>query len=228
MTPTLYVLLAAGALGAPGDGACSCNATSGACVQTAPAPSSGVIGWLHNLFGPKQPSITYVNRPVAQPNRAEPAVAIQRTTYAPPPASVSMTSQQLIQPAPNTAPAATGVTQATTVNTPQANLELTSLTVAKKYEDRIGHEKDYSWVTGHLFYIHTDGGRWVVRYGLPDEIDRFGGSVVLAPGVEMRNYREGDLVCVYGDVLDEGRASRSLGGALYRVNAISLVDRADP
>ena len=100
--------------------------------------------------------------------------------------------------------------------------------MSKKYEDRVGHEQDYTWVTGHLFYIHTDGGRWVVRYALPDEVDKFGGSIVLAPGVEMRNYREGDLVCVYGDVLDVGRTSPSLGGALYRVNVISLVDRADP
>ena len=46
--------------------------------------------------------------------------------------------------------------------------------------------------------------------------------------MEMRNFREGDLVCVSGDVLDEGRTSRSIGGALYRVNVISIVDRSDP
>ena len=45
---------------------------------------------------------------------------------------------------------------------------------------------------------------------------------------EASSLAQGDLVCVYGDVLDEGRTSRSLGGALYRVNVISLVDRADP
>jgi hypothetical protein len=68
----------------------------------------------------------------------------------------------------------------------------------------------------------------VVRYGLPDEVDKFGGSIILAPGVEMRNYREGDLVCVHGDILSHDRTSSSLGGALYRVNVISLVDRSDP
>jgi hypothetical protein len=228
MTPTLYVLLAAGALGAPGDAACACNATSGPYVQAAPAASGGVFGWLRNLFGPKQPSVIYMTRSAPQANRAEPAVAIQRTAYAPAPANATITPRVTSQPTGNVAPAMTGVAQAAIINTPQPALELASLTVAKKYEDRVGHEKDYSWVTGHLFYIHTDGGRWVVRYGLPDEIDKFGGSVVLAPGVEMRNYREGDLVCIYGDVLDEGRTSRSLGGALYRVNVISLVDRADP
>jgi hypothetical protein len=103
-----------------------------------------------------------------------------------------------------------------------------TLQVAKKYEDKVGHEMDYSWITGHLFYVHADGGRWVIRYALPGEVDKFGGSVVLAPGVEMRNFREGDLVCVTGQVLNEGRFSRSLGGALYRVDAINLVERSDP
>jgi hypothetical protein len=109
-----------------------------------------------------------------------------------------------------------------------AAVQPVNLQVAKKYENKVGHETDYSWVTGHLFYVHTDGGRWVVRYGRPDEVDKFGGSMVLAPTVEMRNFREGDLVCVFGQVIDEGRSSRPLGGALYRVNAISMVERSDP
>jgi hypothetical protein len=100
--------------------------------------------------------------------------------------------------------------------------------VPKKYEDKVGHEDDYSWITGHLIYVRADGGRWVLRYGLLDQVDKFGGSVVLAPTVELRNFREGDLVCVHGEVIDQGRASASLGGALYRVNSISMVERADP
>jgi hypothetical protein len=102
-----------------------------------------------------------------------------------------------------------------------------SFPLAKQYEDRVGHEADYSWVTGHLFYVHTDGGKWVVRYALPDQVDKYGGSVVLAPAVEMKNFREGDLVCVFGHVLDDGRAVRSLGGALYRADSITMVERAD-
>lgn len=99
--------------------------------------------------------------------------------------------------------------------------------IAKQFENKVGHEADYSWITGSLFYVHADGGRWVVRYALPGEVDKYGGSVVLAPGVEMRNFREGDLVCVHGQILNEGRASRSLGGALYRVNTINMIERAD-
>jgi hypothetical protein len=100
--------------------------------------------------------------------------------------------------------------------------------IPKKYEAKVGHEDDYSWITGHLIYVRVDGGRWVVRYGLLDQEDKFGGSVVLAPTVELRNFREGDLVCIHGEVLDQGRASASLGGALYRVNSINMVERADP
>jgi hypothetical protein len=91
--------------------------------------------------------------------------------------------------------------------------------------DQVGHEHDYSWITGFLYYVHTDGGRWVLRYADLDQVDRYGGSVVLAPGTDMANYREGDLVRVHGKVLSEGRASRSLGGALFRVDVIEMVER---
>jgi hypothetical protein len=90
---------------------------------------------------------------------------------------------------------------------------------------QVGHEHDYSWVTGYLYYVHADGGRWVLRYAALDQVDRYGGSVVLAAGMDMGNYREGDLVTVHGKVLSEGRATRSLGGALYCVEVIEMVER---
>jgi hypothetical protein len=68
----------------------------------------------------------------------------------------------------------------------------------------------------------------VVRYGLPDQVDKYGGSIVLAPTVEMKNFREGDLVCVTGHVVDERSVSPSLGGALYRADTIAIVERSDP
>jgi hypothetical protein len=95
-------------------------------------------------------------------------------------------------------------------------------------QGKVGHEHDYSWITGYLYYVHVDGGRWVLRYAALDQVDRYGGSVVLAPAVEMRNYREGDLVCVHGEVLNEGRAVPSLGGPLYRANVITMVERGTP
>jgi hypothetical protein len=40
----------------------------------------------------------------------------------------------------------------------------------------------------------------------------------------MDSYREGDLVRVRGDILQQ-KASPSLGGPLYRVQSIQLMDR---
>jgi hypothetical protein len=90
-----------------------------------------------------------------------------------------------------------------------------------------GHAPDYRWITGTLYYIHAEGGLWVLRYGSVDTQDRFGGSVVLAPTVTMKNFREGDVVTVFGELIGDGRASRSLGGPLYRPAAVEMVDRAD-
>ena len=100
--------------------------------------------------------------------------------------------------------------------------------VALQYREMVGHESDYSWITGQLVYVHADGGMWVVRYANVDEVDRYGGSVVLTPTVEMRNFREGDLVNVTGEILNNGIPVRTVGGALYRVNAIQMVERNDP
>ncbi len=91
--------------------------------------------------------------------------------------------------------------------------------------DKVGHEHDYSWITGYLYYVHANGGQWVLRYADLDQPDRYGGSVVLAPTVEMQHYREGDLVRVHGEVLREGRATSALGGAFYRAQIIQMVER---
>jgi len=140
-----------------------------------------------------------------------PQTSPYHTVYSPPISSVPVVSAPCAQH-----PAATAAAPAP------------SLPLTKKAEDKIGHEDDYSWVTGQLFYLRVDGGRWVLRYGRLDEMDKYGGSVVLAPTVEMRNYREGDVVCVYGQVLNDGRPVRALGGPLYRVSSITMVDRSDP
>jgi hypothetical protein len=99
--------------------------------------------------------------------------------------------------------------------------------VTQRFQQKIGHEDDYSWITGQLHYVHADGGLWVLRYATVDTEDKFGGSVVLAPAVNMKNFREGDLVSVRGEVLSEERASRALGGPRYRAVAVDMIDRAD-
>jgi hypothetical protein len=94
------------------------------------------------------------------------------------------------------------------------------------YLHRLAKAEDYTWVTGQLYYIHADGGLWVVRYAPVDSEDRYGGSVVLTAAINMRDYREGDLITVRGEVLNEGRASKFLGGPLYRVNSLEMIARS--
>jgi hypothetical protein len=105
----------------------------------------------------------------------------------------------------------------------QAHLELDH-----QGQQHVGAAPDYSSVTGQLFKIHAGGAiYWSVRYASPEKEDRFGGSIVLAPTSELRNFREGDLVCVHGGILDEERANKYLGGALFRAESIELIQHGD-
>jgi hypothetical protein len=97
-----------------------------------------------------------------------------------------------------------------------------SLTAEPTDLDKAGHEKDYSWITGRL---DRDGGHWVIRYAGPNEVDRFGGRLVLAGNVGMSTVHEGDLVCVVGQVVTSNRAFiGSPGSVVYQVRDINLVE----
>jgi hypothetical protein len=88
----------------------------------------------------------------------------------------------------------------------------------------VGRAADYGWITGQLFYVHADGGLWVLRYAPLSTEDPNGGSVILARDLQMDSYREGDLVKVHGTILSP-KGSIFLGGPLYRVQSIELIDR---
>ena len=94
----------------------------------------------------------------------------------------------------------------------------------RRYDKRVTHAANYSKLTGQLYYVHADGGLWVLRYASLDVEDGKGGSVILARDRQMNNYREGDLVTVEGEVISD-KGSTRLGGPLYRVRSIVLVDR---
>jgi hypothetical protein len=154
-------------------------------------------------------------------------------------------SNQVMQSANVAQPAATGQTSAITragysvyapVTTPFTSPQLspeagerptTTYVAVHQPKEMVGHENDYSWISGQLYYVHANGGMWVIRYADVDQVDRYGGSVVLTPTVEMRNFREGDLVTVCGEILNDGIRGRTLGGALYRVNSIQMIGRND-
>jgi len=88
----------------------------------------------------------------------------------------------------------------------------------------VGHAPNYGSLTGQLFFVHADGGLWVLRYAPLWQEDANGGSMVLAKGLPMDSFREGDLITVRGEIVNR-QASAYLGGPLYRVSAIELIDR---
>lgn len=159
--------------------------------------------------GPPQPMIVQMLPPTPVLPPPQPAAPL------PPPPVIQPVSTVPAEPAPAPAPPP-----------PPAR----STEIAKEYLHKVANADDYSWVTGQLFYIHihADQGLWFVRYAPVDKEDRYGGSVVLAPATSMANFREGDLVTVHGEILNQGRASRYLGGPLYRALAVQLKERAHP
>ncbi len=98
--------------------------------------------------------------------------------------------------------------------------------LSHRFEKRVDHAANYSQLTGQLFFVHADGGLWVLRYAPLGTEDRNGGGVILARDRSMDSYREGDLVTVRGEILQE-RASRHLGAPLYRTSSIQLVERGE-
>jgi hypothetical protein len=168
--------------------------------------------WLHHNEGESYPAmnggpVMYINKPAVMQAMPE----MQSTAEMP----------------VNDAPALTTAEPPIADPVTPASAKVMNAEVKKEFQNKVGHAEDYSWITGQLFYVHADGGVWVLRYASVSEEDRYGGSAVLAPAVNMKNYREGDLVSVNGEVLDQGRASRHLGGCLFRASSIDLIERAD-
>ena len=96
----------------------------------------------------------------------------------------------------------------------------------RRYHGRASHADDYSTLTGELFFVHTDGGRWVLRYAPIHQEDRFGGSVILTRDANLGASKEGDLVSVRGEILSE-KNDIHLGGAIFRANLIEVVEKGD-
>jgi hypothetical protein len=136
----------------------------------------------------------------------------------------------VLPPVQITAPIPTSAPIQPVSTAPARSVPAPAMEIAKEYLRKVANADDYSWVTGQLFYIHVhaDQGLWLVRYAPVDKEDRYGGSVVLASAASMANFREGDLVTVHGEILNEGRGSRYLGGPLYRALAVQLRERARP
>jgi len=123
---------------------------------------------------------------------------------------------QIIDPAPGAKPTANVIIETETKSPFELN---------RRYVSRVDRAPDYSWLTGQLFYVHADGGLWVLRYAPLWKEDPNGGSMVLARDLRMDTYHEGDLVTVHGEIVSQ-HGSEFLGGPLYQVHSIKLIERA--
>jgi hypothetical protein len=93
-----------------------------------------------------------------------------------------------------------------------------SYELSAKDAERVGHEKDYSWISGR---VARQGGQWVIRYAAPNEIDRYGGSLVLS--ADASKLHEGDLVTVVGQVAG-GRGIAGTG-TVYQAREVNVIER---
>jgi len=147
-------------------------------------------------------------------------------TQMPPTEAISLPREESM-PMP---PRATQMPASSDLAPPTSNTSDTENThpfnLSRRYESRVERAADFSSITGQLFYVHADGGLWVVRYAPVGQEDPNGGGVILARDREMDSYREGDLVTVKGEILD-GQHSMYLGAPLYRAKVIQLVDRQE-
>jgi hypothetical protein len=89
--------------------------------------------------------------------------------------------------------------------------------IQARFVQKIGHEEDWSWITGQL---QIENGAYVVYYATPDTVDRFHGRLVLYPEIDMARFRAGDLVNVRGQVRTQAN-----GGMLYVGQAVDLIER---
>ena len=159
--------------------------------------------------------------------------AVSLTAHVVPAAPVTPHSGPNTAPTPETphapvpsgnSPDASSISSATFDRTIEAPRPTNHVRVVPE-KPSMAHADDYSWVQGTLYRVHVRGGVWVVRYASLDVTDRFGGSLVLARDHRIDDLHEGDLVRVQGELLND-RSSVFLGGPLYRVLDVTLLQRA--
>jgi hypothetical protein len=239
MNYTLVMLTATWITAAPVDAPSDAKAqtTPAALAQAYPTPGEATppekpsLGTrLHNFFfGPRTEQPERPQVPVLEPREVHIAPKLDGTTA---PVTVKDTKKAVVPAAtvPVAKPAVVSATApvqtvkpvvaTTTVQTMRPNFDL-----AEKELKMVGHETDYSWITGKLVRAPGAGGHWMIRYSGPYEQDRYNGSLLLTGSAELAKFHEGDLVCVHGKVATSGRMMHATETA-YDVQSINLIGRA--
>lgn len=87
--------------------------------------------------------------------------------------------------------------------------------ISPRMTDKVGHETDFSWITGQL---RRENGRWTIHFATPETVDRFQGRLPIAPGPDMSRFQEGDLVTAHGQVNTRG------GQPMYQASSVDLIE----
>jgi hypothetical protein len=87
--------------------------------------------------------------------------------------------------------------------------------IQTKFVDKVGHEEDYSWITGQL---GQEGDRWVIYFATPETVDHYRGKLILAGNADMSSFHVGDLVSIEGGVIQSAR------GPAYLIRSINIVE----
>lgn len=157
--------------------------------------------------------------PVVQPVRAEPLsiptavppapIRVQPVTYkAVPVGQAEPAPMQSVQPV---ATIGAPIAPASTVLPPSRPNR-----ISPELVNKVGHESDYSWITGQL---RVENGVYVLHYATPETVDTYNGSLALTSDRDLRSFHDGDFVSVRGSVSGSGAR------AMYRVTGIDRLPR---
>jgi len=144
----------------------------------------------------------------------------------PPPSTSAATVAPKRQPPSPATPSTKLVPQPMSSPVPMAAVQQPSPLSAKDLE-KVGHEQDYSWITGKLYHLQGDSRQWVIRYAGPNEVDQYSGGMILTGSAELAKFHEGDLVCLHGQVLHASPNPKVFPGATYQIKDINLIEHGE-
>lgn len=87
--------------------------------------------------------------------------------------------------------------------------------LSARMADKVGHENDFSWITGQL---RRENNGWVIYFATPETIDRYNGRLPIASGIDMSKFQDGDLVTAHGQVSSRGNQ------AAYQASSVDLIE----
>lgn len=151
--------------------------------------------------------------PAGQPNSVTPTVpAIPTSNPSPAPVKLQPTTYKAV-------PAGEASNVVNSTYTAPANTTILPASrpnrISPELVGKIGHENDYSWITGQL---RIEGGVYVIHYATPEVVDRYNGSLPLVSDGDLRGFQDGDYVSVRGSVTGGNRP-------MYRLSGIDRLPR---